>query len=109
MGKYDEDEHITYSQLNDKLKSISKTEKNRFHKILIDEGESLLDDIDKRKEESELKKIPYINYIISKTNEMYDENELYTYELYEIIKIYHNVKKNNKSVFAKIIEFIFGK
>ena len=78
-----------------------------FAKQLEQEGESLLKEMEKKKKKRNSKKDDMILYIIKKTKDEYDVDELREYDYRDILDIYNDVKYQNRPWWIKMFEFFF--
>jgi hypothetical protein len=99
-----EDDNDDFGKFYDDFVVNSNREKNLLVSEINTIGNTLVDDIEWRRNEKNKKKLKYVKYIISKTNR-YKENDLILYELDYIIELYRKTKNEN-SWLAKIINML---
>jgi len=102
---HDSDDNIDYTDLDNKLKLIAETDKNNFNKLILIEGDELVEDMERRKRLSNEKKRPYIEYIVKKSYE-YDSETLFSFELDDVMKIYYEIKELKMPIWKKILRFL---
>jgi predicted transcriptional regulator len=102
-----DDELIDYVSLNRFLKEDTERKKNHTVFEIEEMGDKFLEEIERKKKNKDLKKNKLIPYIINKSKEKYDIEELNSYSFEDVLKIYNDVKAEN-SIIKKIFHFIFN-
>lgn len=101
-----DDELVDLVSLNKHLIEDTERKKNAFASDLETHGDKYLKEIEvkvKAKNKQKEKLVPYI--LKHKT---FDEDELMSYSLEDIQYMYDEIKKENKPIFFKFINFLFG-
>jgi hypothetical protein len=106
----DNEKSIGYLDDNNQLDAFIKNSnddifrnKNSFVSEILESGDEMLEEIDKKKEISKIEKEEIIKKILKKSNK-YSYNQLIKYELNDCKNILNEIKLNN-SFFYKIYKF----
>lgn len=105
----DEDnDELEFDKLSSLLNNVSDSEKNNFIKNIERSKELLLLEIDRNKQLREIKRNKQISYILKHSNSI-DLSSIIVdmLEDKELQILYDKVVYENRSIFKKIIEFLF--
>ena len=91
---FGDDDGKDYNLVCEELSEVTNHQKNQFASEISVIGETLLEDIQWRKNQKNKEKLKYVKYIVKKTDR-YHEDDLILYELDYIIEIYKKTKKEN--------------
>ena len=97
------EESMDYRLFNKYLDDDAKRNKNSAFVIITELGDQFLNEINEKKLRQEKSKKKYIKYILKHRS----YSNLKSYDYYDIVDIYKEVKKENQSFIGKIFHFIF--
>jgi len=104
----DEDNDISvlahYKYLEDAIKRDMKKTASEFE----DMGDMFINEIEVKKKIKNKKSQKLIPYILKKSGDIYDKDELNSYSFEDIQNIYDETKKKNQPVIVKFFNFIFN-
>lgn len=100
-----DDDQKEYNYFKDYLEKDTNRKKNTTAKLIHDMGDHFLDEIMKKKEEHEIEKKILSEYIVNKSKSYLCFDKLMTYDIWEIRRIYDQVKYENRNILLKIIEY----
>jgi hypothetical protein len=103
---YDDDQN-DYAKFSEFLEEVEYRDKKQKANEIINLGSVLLDEIEHKKKIKNEEKKPLIKYILSKTNK-YSEKYLFELDYNDVNDIYLEIKKENRPIIIKIIDFIFN-
>ena len=90
--------------LNDDSQRKKKQLSNEFEEI----GEQFLIEIDRKRKLKNSKQHKLIPYILKYGKNKFNQEELLSYSYEDVKNIYDELKKENKSLIVKFIQFIFN-
>ncbi len=103
-----DDDNENYEAFNEFL--TEHTERNK--KIAYSEiemfGDSYLKEIEWKKKKDDKKKTKLIPYIIKHCEGKYDSKTLLEYSYDDVLEIYNEYRKENRTLLSKFIHFIFN-
>jgi len=97
------EENMDYRSYNKYLDDETKRNKNNALLTITELGNQFLNEIEAKKQRQEKPKKKYIKYILK--HRCYSNLESYDY--YDIVNIYNEIKKENQSLLSKAFHFIF--
>lgn len=103
-----DDDNENYEAFSEFLENDTKRNKNRVAGEIEEIGETLLTEIEIKKNRREIEKNEYISYILKHGNEIYIESVLKSYSYEDVYLIYSELKKKNKSAIVKFFHFLFN-
>jgi hypothetical protein len=102
------DDDKDYKGFDNLMKDHTNRIKDSTAARIFEKGESLLDEIDLKKDEQEKQKDIWIKYIIKKSKKkIYFPITLKTYDYRDVRDIYLDVKDENKFFLIKLFDQIF--
>jgi len=102
------DDDIDYKGFDSLMKDHTNRIKDSTAASIFEKGETLLDEIDLKKDEQEKQKDIWIKYIIKKSKKSkYSPITLKTYDYSDVRDIYLDVKDENKFFLVKFFDQIF--
>lgn len=104
---YDDDD-TDYQSFDNYLRNETETQKKSIGAEIMLMGEQYLNEIDKKKAEHERKKSLLIPYIVSHSEIPYTVELLNEYSYEDVLAIYRQTKKENRSFIVKLIHFLLG-
>ncbi len=102
-----EDDIDTITKYLEVSSIIAEHNKDHIAKTIIENGESFLNEIDRRNKLREIEKEKYIKKILKSHKDKYSFEELKLYSLKDVRDIFEIVNEENKSFIKKIFKF-FG-
>lgn len=102
------DLYYEYNEFRKNVFNEVEKQKDFFAKEIIENGDTIIDDMEENIKKRDRLKFNKINYIQRQTKNQFTFDMLNMLEDFEIESIYNTVKSNNKSFFRKFIEFILG-
>lgn len=106
---------INYDDDNEDYESFDEylnEHTNRQKVVALNEidkmGDELLNEIDRKKNNKELKKSKLIPYILKYCNNKYDDKVLLSYSFEDVLSIYNEIKEERKPLIFKLFRFIFN-
>lgn len=103
-----DDDNKNYEVFNDFLLNHTKTKKKVLLKEIEMFGDDYLNEIEWKKKKENEKKNKLIPYIIKNSINNYNAQTLSKYSYQDVLDIYNEEKKQNQTLFTKIINFIFN-
>ena len=97
------EEKMDYRSFNKYLDDDAKRNKKSAFITITELGDQFLKEIDAKKQQQEKFKKKYIKYILKHRS----YSNLESYDYYDIINIYKEMKKENQSLLSKVFHFIF--
>jgi len=107
MDGFSDSEKREYSEYLKDLDHGTSESKKLMVSEILNNGEKLLKEIDRKTEKKNIKKNSQIKFIV-KYSTNYDIDDLKGYHHTEVEKIYKQVKTEKKSLFVRIMHFIFN-
>jgi hypothetical protein len=101
-----DDNDEDYKSFSAYLEEDTNRKKNKFVAVIEESGNQFLKEIEIKNKRKDLKKKISISYIIE--NSSYDIDELITYSLEDVQKIYNEIREKRKPLIIKILHFIFN-
>lgn len=71
-------------------------------------GGQFLKEIDKKKSKKKHTQVKLIPYILKHAGDTYEEDELKSYTLEDVLDIYDEIRKERKPTIIKFFHFLFG-
>jgi len=94
----------------EEFKKFFEDDINRNKNVLLSEikemGGQLLDEIDRKRKNNELKKSKLIPFILKHSS--YNKDELSSYSLEDVQEIHNEIKKERQSIIIKFFHFMFN-
>lgn len=103
----DEDDGMSVLSLAKHLEEDTDRKKNKTISEFEEMGDSYLKEIERKKKHKELKQRKLIPYILRRTGDKYDKDELMSYCYEDVLDIYKEVKQN-KPFIIKFFHFLFN-
>ena len=104
----DDDNDMSVLAHHKYLDEDSERKKNKMVSEFEEMGNQFMGEIDKKKKRKKVTQLKIIPYILKHGDDIYDENELKSYSLEDVQDIYHEIKKQKRSVIVKFFHFIFN-
>jgi len=102
-----EDDIDTITKYLEVSNIVAEHNKDHIAKTIIENGESFLNEIDKRNKLREVEKEKYIKKILKSHKDKYTFEELKAYSLKDVREIFEMVDEENKTFIKKVFKF-FG-
>jgi hypothetical protein len=104
----DDDNNVDYDTFSEYLGKDTDRNKNKIASEIQDMGEKLIQEIEDKKYLETIKKHEYIPYILKHSKGIISAEELLSYSLNDVKRIYLDVKEEKKSRFVRFFRFIFN-
>ncbi len=104
----DEDDGMSVISLAKHLEEDSKRKKNQTVSEFEEMGSKYLKEINVKKSKKNLKQRKLIPYILKHRGDIYDEEELMSYNFEDIQDMYDELKIEKKPVIVKMFHFLFN-
>ncbi|MFW6246566.1 MAG: hypothetical protein ACOC22_00120 [bacterium] len=103
-----DDDNENYEAFNDFLTEHTERDKMKTLNEIEMLGDSYLNEIEWKKKKQIEKKNKLIPYIIKYCEGKYNSKTLSEYSYEDVLELYKEYKKENQTIFSKIIGFIFN-
>jgi len=108
LSFHHDDDNENYETFSEYLQEETNRKKEKTLTEIEQMGESFLREIENKKKQKDREKVKLISYIIKKSGDIYDIQELYTYSFEDVQQVYDETKKKNKPFLKKFFEFLFN-
>lgn len=103
-----EDNEMTVLAYNQYLEDDTERNKKKYALEFEEMGDKFVKEIEIKKKIKNKKSQKLIPYILKKSGDIYDEDELISYSFEDVQEIYNKIKKENQLGIIKLIKFIFN-
>lgn len=102
-----DDDNENYKGFLEYVISDTQRKQDKLVRDVNQMGDIYLEEIDRKNKKRNEKKMVYVKYIMNHSDE-YNEDELMSYSMHDVIEIYNTTKENRHSFFKKIFKFLFN-